>query len=1130
MKNLLKELREHNIHVAVFEGNLKLKFDGDKPSSTLISKIKEHKEALISYLQEQENTKKSREVISKIASSTEGYDLSPAQNRLWVLSQLEGGLPAYNIPFQVELNAEYDIERFKKSVLAVIERHEILRTVFKENSKGDVKQFVLPFETFNFNIEYVDFRNEEDSKKVVTEYTKQSVSRVFSLSEGPLLFASLLQVSDTSYVFHYVMHHIISDGWSMGVLVKDAMAFYHGFESGNENSIAPLTIQYKDYAAWQLAKINNKENGGDQQFWEAELSGSLPLLNLPSILHRPAIKTNTGEILETYFSEELSKKLNDFTQENNSSLFVSLLSMWYILMYRYTGEKDIIIGSPVAGREHLDLETQIGFYVNTLALRTNVNPEQTVRAYYNEVKEHVFSALSHQTYPFDHLVKGLNLSRDTSRSMVFDVMLAFQNTGEKISDQFVKSIPEFIQSKGNSLTKFDIEINFSEVGRYISFVLNYNTDVYEKEMMEQVMRHFMQLVNVCMDTPDVAIKDLEFLTKEEQESQVVAYDNSNASYPKDITIVDLFNEQVQQHPNNIAIVYEGTSFTYKEVDNMANQFANYLQSEYKVQEEDLIGIQLDRSEWMIIAILGVLKVGGAYVPIDVDYPKERIDYILEDIDSKVVIDESIVGVFLDKKDIFSTEQPSIALTSSNLAYIIYTSGTTGKSKGTLIQHNNVVRLLYNNKVAFDFNENDVWCLFHSYCFDFSVWEIFGALLFGGKLVIVPKTVTRDSNAFAVLLKQEGVTVLNQTPTAFEMLKDIVIKDQLEVAVRYVIFGGEALNTASLKEWKATFPTCKLINMYGITETTVHVTYKEITEKEIALSQSNIGKPIPTLGILLLDENQKIVPKGVAGELCVYGDGLARGYLNKNEITKRQFINFENNLVSERRLYRSGDYAKSLSNNELVYIGRIDKQVKIRGHRIELGEIEHALLNIEEVKQCVVQPKITNTEKKLVAYLVAEDNVTINKVAIKKTLQENLPEYMVPSFYSILEGIPLTSNGKVDRKQLPEISSSDIIKSQYVQPKNEMEAAIIEEIKAELGEFVSEIGVTDNFFDLGLDSFSLLKVLNKINAKLGVDLKPLDLFQYPNVQSLTENALRIEQEEDESTVNIAEDMDSMVDIF
>ncbi len=494
MKKLLKELRENKIHISLYEEDIKLKFDGAKPSLDLISKIRENKENIIKYLKQESKRSSIQSVIPKTPILDDGYPLSSSQYRLWILSQFEEGLRAYNITHQIELNGGFDIDLFKKSVCAVVERHEILRTVFRKNKEGEIRQFILPFEEIGFEIAYKDFRNEVNQRKAISNFVSQDTYKIFDLENGPLLTTMLFQLADDQYVFHYNMHHIIGDGWSMGVLAKDTLDFYNSYISPNAETVSALKIQYKDFAAWQSARIKSQELDNHKAYWLKQLSDDLPILDLPTNLQRPTLKTNKGQILETFLSKELSSKIKIFTRQNKGTLFTSLLTFWNILFYRYTGQKDIVIGSPVAGREHLDLEDQIGFYVNTIALRNVIDPKISIKENYETLNQKTLSDLSHQAYPFDLLVDELNLSRDTSRSAIFDVMLALQNTGEKESDEYIQSEVGKIYDRGVSMTKFDVEINFAEVGSMLLFKVNFNTDVYERHMIEQLMQHFSQLV------------------------------------------------------------------------------------------------------------------------------------------------------------------------------------------------------------------------------------------------------------------------------------------------------------------------------------------------------------------------------------------------------------------------------------------------------------------------------------------------------------------------------------------------------------------------------------------------------------------------------------------------------------
>ncbi|MGO4295015.1 amino acid adenylation domain-containing protein, partial [Chitinophaga sp. RAB17] len=549
-----------------------------------------------------------------------------------------------------------------------------------------------------------------------------------------------------------------------------------------------------------------------------------------------------------------------------------------------------------------------------------------------------------------------------------------------------------------------------------------------------------------------------------------------------------------------ALVFEGTALTYKALNERANQLGDYLRQQYHIQAGDLAGIQLGRSEQMVIAILGILKSGGAYVPVDPEYPADRIDYMIADSQCKVVIDEEELLTFSKNADGYTKQNLAIVSRPDDPAYVIYTSGTTGRPKGTLITHSNVVRLFKNDQPLFDFNASDVWTLFHSYCFDFSVWEMYGALLFGGKLIVVPSLTARDPQAFITLLNREGVTVLNQTPSSFyNILKQAPVTTDISLRLRYVIFGGEALSPGKLKGWKARYPDTKLINMYGITETTVHVTYKEITEEEISKNISNIGIPIPTLSCYVLDEHRQLLPPGVPGELYVGGAGVAKGYLNRDDLNKERFI--ENPFKAGERLYRSGDAVKISADWELEYLGRIDAQVKIRGYRIEMGEIESILQEHPAVTAAVVIAiSVSDGEKELVAYITGRE--ALNTSDMRAWLGQRLPDYMVPGYFVQLDDLPLTANGKVDRKRLPDPEGLGMETGiAYIAPRNEIEETLVLIWQEILGR--ERIGIKDNFFEIGGHSLKATRLIMQVKKIFSVTIDLKSVFLEPTIEMLAD---------------------------
>ncbi len=1056
----------------------------------------------------------------------ESYLVSDGQRRLWALSQLEEASVTYNMPFQIELAGDYSEEYFQLSLDAVIARHEILRTVFKPNVSGEVRQYIIAKESFDFKLCYLNFQGDAHPEKSAQSYISKDSYAPFDLEAGPLLRASLLKLSENKFVFYFNMHHIISDGWSMDVLSKEVISFYQQYSEGHMPVIAPLKIQYKDYAAWQLSQMNDESNMIDKTYWMEKLSGELPLLDLPATKARPTVKTYNGHSFKTYLSKDLTLDLKQFSQDRGGSLFMSLLSVLNVLFNKYTSEQDIIIGSPVAGRDHSDLNDQIGFYVNTLAFRSFVNPSDSFNTFYDTIKESTLLSYSHQKYSFDRLVEDLELKRDVSRNAIFDVMLTLQNVGDDVLlFNIEENATNIITDSGSTTSKFDLEFSFQEVGSYLSFQIVYNTDVYDEGMIKMMMVHFKQLLNSLLSNPDLSIDSVPYLNKGEKSQLLEGLDATDVAYPENKNIIDLFDIQIIENPNAVAVELDDRQLTYKELDVLSNQLAHYL-LENGVQKEELIPICVERSIDMIVGILGILKSGAAYVPIDPSFPEERISYIINDTKSRLIISNLDVKSFENKEIInldsfeysnFSQTKVDTKIDVNQLAYVIYTSGTTGAPKGVLLEHQNVVRLLFNDGALFDFSHEDVWTMFHSFSFDFSVWEMYGALLFGGKLIIVSSKVAKDPVLFSNMIEEKGVTVLNQTPSAFKLFQQEILNSSRDISLRYIIFGGDKLVPSLLLDWHTTFPDCKLINMYGITETTVHVTYKELKGEDVMSQVSNIGKPIPTLSCVILDQHQQLVPVGVTGELYVSGAGVARGYLNRPELTKQRFVQVSIDNLEEKLFYRSGDLVKVLSNGEIEYVGRIDNQVKIRGHRVELGEIEQQILRDESISEAVVITKEENEDKIIVAYLISDN---LDKKALRGYLRTELPSYMIPSYFVQVSSIPLTSNGKIDKKLLPEVNEKDLIKEKYLAPDTDKEKILAEVWKDVLRH--DSIGKNDNFYNLGGDSIKSIQVVSRLKEH-GYSLRVDQVLRNPILMDLAKqlmlNTRLIDQSPVEGTVKL-----------
>ncbi|RBL90505.1 non-ribosomal peptide synthetase [Chitinophaga flava] len=1021
------------------------------------------------------------------------YPLSSSQRRLWVLSQFEDGNIAYNVSGAFELSGTLDRSAFSLALEALTDRHEILRTVFREDENGDIRQFIIPHKTSDRILTYRDIR-QHAAPSYLSDCLQELFQASFDLTVGPLIRVALYQVADDKWILGYTMHHIISDAWSMEVMIRELFGLYNGFVAGVPAALTPLRIQYKDYAAWQQEQLNGAAMEEHRAYWLTQFAGDLPVLNLPGDRTRPVMKTYRGNAVHRQLNKKTLKGIKTLCWEEGATLFMGLLAAVNTLLYRYTGQEDIIVGSQIAGREHADMENQIGIYLNTLALRSRFSASDNYRELLEKTRETAMKAYEHQLFPFDDLVDSLSLQHDMSRHPLFDVSVVLQNATlhDTPQQQLTGLRMQEFTGTVNPVSKFDLAFDFAETGEELRASLVYNSDIYDESTAARLLAHLEQLLQAAVKDPSVAIGQLDYLSPDEKNSLLTLLDNTAVTYPEHKTITSLFEEQAGKTPDNIAIISEHTTLSYLTLNETANQLSAFLKERCSLAAGDLVAIKLERTEWMIITILAILKAGGAYVPMDPAYPQERIDYMMDDSRSKLAVTDELLLRFKEEQHQYSTGNPVPAGTPDSLAYVIYTSGTTGNPKGALITHRNVVRLFKNDSELFDFNQDDVWTMFHSYCFDFSVWEMYGALFYGGKLVIVPTAATKDPAAFTTLLKHTGTTICNQTPSSFYNIAEHILEnEELPLNLRYVIFGGEALSPGRLAGWHQQYPDVRLVNMYGITETTVHVTYKEITENEIAANISNIGRPIPTLSAYILDQHRQLVPPGVWGELYVGGAGVCNGYLNREDLTRQRFVN--NPFREGSRLYRTGDLVKLTTGGEIVYGGRLDRQVKIRGFRVELGEIVNVLQQYEGVVSAVVTARIAaDGDAELVAYVAGD--TALHVTDIKAYLSRLLPSFMLPAYYVVLDEIPLTVNGKVDEKKLPDPVAPGLYNGNaYVPPRNTIEEKLVELWQEVLGR--PQISVKDNFFELGGHSLKVTRLGARIHKVFDVKLSLNDLFMH-----------------------------------
>jgi amino acid adenylation domain-containing protein len=1090
-----------------------------------------------------EGSAHTRRVISQ-RSSGGSSPLSFAQQRLWFLDQLAPGRSVYNIPIALRLLGPLHVEALEAAISEIVRRHEVLRSVVSVQDIVPV-QVTQPFSLVTLPITDLTDLSGENRNEEARRLRSEEARRPFDLSSGPLIRASLVRLAQEEHILLLTLHHITSDAWSSGVLVRELRLLYSAFLNDEASPLPDLPIQYADYASWQREWLSGEELERQLGYWKERLSGAPALLELPTDRPRPAVQTFSGAVHRFSLSSELTSGLKAFSQSEGATLFMTLLAGFEALLSRHSGQQDMVIGTPIANRTQPETEGLIGFFVNTLALRADISGDPSFGELIRRVREIALGAYAHQDLPFEKLVEELSPERSMSHSPLFQVMFTLQNVPigpVRLENLRVEGMG------GESVTaKFDMQLGMTERGDQLEGALEYNTDLFDSDRIERMMQHYVTLLKAVVADPSVRLSRLPLLTEPERKQLLVDWTGMEENDPSgwsDRCIHDLFEEQSERTPNAIAVEFEGERLTYAELNARSNQLAHHLRN-LGVGPEILVGLLVERSIEMVVGLLSILKAGGAYVPLDPSYPAERLAYMVEDARMPVIVTQRsaldrlpslpvrpVQTVLLDDLDDLDDLDGLNGLDSvrntaqagpANTAYVIYTSGSTGHPKGVLVTHANVTRLMSSTQHWYGFNERDVWTLFHSLAFDFSVWELWGPLLYGGRLVIVPYLVSRSPDAFLRLLRDRGVTILNQTPSAFRGLLQALSEsaesagssdrsqsseDSGDLAIRRVIFGGEALEPASLSTWYGLYGEIddRLINMYGITETTVHVTYRPMLAADSnagASPGSVIGRPIGDLRTYLLDGRLQPVPIGVPGEIYVGGAGLARGYLNRPDLTAERFV--PDPFSTERpgeRLYKTGDVGRYLSNGEMVYVGRADQQVKIRGFRIELGEIESVLLDHPSIREAVVLATEDGPEnKRLVAYLAGNEG-SIDIPVLREHLRSKLPEYMVPSAFMVLDSLPLTSNGKIDRKALPVANVSSVATAdpgEFAAPRTPIEEGLCEIWREVL--HLEQVGIHDNFFEIGGHSLLAVRLMSEVERVFGRKLPLNVLFQSATVASV-----------------------------
>ncbi len=1043
--------------------------------------------------------------------------LSFSQQRMWFLSQLEPESSAYNISVAYRITGQLNQVALEQSLAEITQRHEALRTTFSAVN-GQAVQVIHQTQTLLLPL--VDIQEEAEAQRLSTEFAEQP----FDLATGPLWRVKLLRFGSQEHLLLVTIHHIVFDEWSLNVFFQELTALYQAFsklaaETTLSSTLLPeLPIQYADFAHWQQQWLQGEELEAQLSYWKQQLTSCSPVLELPTDRPRPPVMTFAGKKQDLALPKALTNALKTLSQKEGATLFMTLLAAFQILLYRYSGQSDIIVGSPIAGRNRAETEKLIGFFVNTLVLRTDLSGNPSFRELLGRVREVALGAYDHQNLPFEKLVEELRPERSLSYNPIFQVMFVLQNAPMlPIELPGLTLVPQSVERE---TSQFDLTLELEETASGLVGFFEYNTDLFDDTTITRMVGHFQTLLEGIVAQGEQKVSELPLLTTDERQQLLMDWNGFQTEYPDQKCFHQLFEEQVERNPKAVAVVFGKQQLTYGELNAKANQLAHYLRS-LGVGPDSLVGICLERSLEMAVGFLGIFKSGGAYLPLDPKYPQDRLTFMLEDSQTKVLLTQQRLVESLPKHNaqvvLLDTDWETIAqqgqenplnnTTAENLAYIIYTSGSTGKPKGVMIPHRGLVN--HNLAIAelFNLQPSDRVLQFASISFDIAVEELFPSWITGVTVVFRPEEMISSGTDFLKFITQEQLTILS-LPTAFwhEMVKDMsLIQQPLPSTLRLVAVGGEKASRSAYLTWSQLVGNnCRWLNTYGPTETTVTATFYDpamTDQTHRTLSEIPIGRPLANAQVYILDQQLQPVPIGVPGELHIGGAGLARGYLNRPELTSEKFIANPYSDHPDARLYKTGDTVRYLNDSNIEFVGRIDNQVKIRGFRIELGEIDTVLEQHPALQQgVVIAREDVPGDKRLVAYVVPTQEQTPTTSELRNFVKERLPNYMVPTAFVILEELPMTANGKLNRRALPapDLSREDLEET-FVAPRNDVELKLTKLWEKVLS--IEPIGVKDNFFELGGHSLLAVRLFSEIEQKFDKNLPLATLFQAPTVEQL-----------------------------
>lgn len=1079
----------------------------------LKDKLRQHKEKILACLPQRDTE-----------TAIFFYPLSFAQKTFWFLYQLAPSSVAYNMPFAVRIRSEIDISAFRNALQSLVDRHHAFRTTYTTIDGGPVQ---LLHEHQQVSFEVIDASTW--SQEYLHERLHEEATRPFDLEQGPVLRAHLFPISTKEHLFLLTVHHIALDLWSLEVVIDELGTLYAAEMAGVQSPLPPLELQYKDYVRWQLQMLPGTKGDQLRAYWQAQLSGELPVLNLPTDRPRPPVQTYNTDLFPFTFDKELSEQIKTLAKAEKTSLYTILVTTFFVLLYRYTGQEDILLGAPTSGRSQTKFQGIAGYFVNPVVLRADFSGNPPLKEFLHHMHHQVLTAFDHQDYPSHLLPDELRLDHDPGHPQLFQAIFMLQElhrirgasslltgkTGVQIEIGGLTMEP--VDLEEGTMIFVDLLLMMYEEEEQISASWQYNTDLFDAAAIQRMAEHFHTLLKGIVANPELPLSEFPILTEAERHQLLGEWNDTKVEYPDHACIHQLFEKQVAQTPDATALVFsslepgEQTPLTYRELNQKSNQLAHYLRS-LNIGAEVLVGVCMKRSIEMVAALLGILKAGGAYMPIDPSYPEERLAFMLEDSQVPVLLTQQRLLENLPKHEAHTicldTEWGKIADRNTenlechtcidNLAYMIYTSGSTGKPKGVMLSHRGLLNLCEVQKRAFNkFPESRV-LQFASFSFDASVSEVFVTFLAGATLYITPQNDLMPGPPLSQTLRKNEISVVTLPPSALTAMEQEEFPH-----LHTIVSAGEACTAEIVKRWQ---PGRLFLNAYGPTEGTVCATINEHITPEQA---SSIGKAIANTQIYILDEHLQPVPIGVPGELCFGGISLARGYLNRQELTAEKFIPNPFSDEPGTRVYRTGDLACYLPDGNIEFLGRIDYQVKIRGYRIELGEIEEVLNTHPDARETVVLAKDDKTGKKqLVAYVVPEQKEREDALEpqLRSFLQDKLPNYMVPSAFVLLETFPLTPNGKVDRRALPEPDRSRReLEKTFVAPRSSVEE-ILAEIWSEILD-VEQIGVHDDFFEVGGNSLMVIQILSRVRDTFQVELPLHRLFE---IQTIEDLAIMIEE--------------------